>query len=111
MEWKNRFKRLFLLRISIVAFILALVGWFILWVEAFGRFFEDELLELERIVETSSFTWGLRITVLTVVILLLIKNKWLSTTWQKKPFRYTIYVVFTVSLAGWLTWAVGLIVH
>ena len=111
MEWNNRFKRLLLVRISIVGFILALVGWFILWVEAFGRFFEDELLELEKIIETGAFTWGLRITVLAVIVLLLIKNKRLKAMWQKKPFRHVIYGVYTVGLAGWLMWAVGLIVH
>ena len=108
--WKNRFKHLFLVRILIVGFVLALVGWFILWVEAFGRFFEDELLDLERIVETSAFTWGLRIFVLAMVVLLLIKNRWLTSMWEKKTFRYMIYIVFTIGLTGWLTWGIGLVV-
>lgn len=108
--WITRYKKLFKTRLLIAGFVLALVGWFILWVEFFGKYYEDELLELEKIVQTSTFTWSLRVAVLAMLLLLVLNNKWLAALWQKKPFRYTILLIYAVGLTGWLTWLIGFII-
>ncbi len=34
----------------------------------FGRFFEEELLEIEEFVQSTAFTWGLRILILAICL-------------------------------------------
>jgi len=43
-DWKRRFKKTLKVRLLILSLILAMVGWFLLWVVRFGRFFEEELI-------------------------------------------------------------------
>jgi len=52
-NWKNRFKKTFKARLVIAGLIFAAVGWFLLGVMFFGRFFEEELLEIEEFFEES----------------------------------------------------------
>ena len=58
-------------RLYIAAFILSLVGWFILFVYLFGQFFETELLALEGTLKSPVFTWALRIFIIALVIFLI----------------------------------------
>ena len=106
--WKYRFT-LFKTRLLIAGFIMSLVGWFILWVTLFGQFFTNELLALENVVQTSAFTWSLRLAVLAFVMLMLVNNKLLTRMWGKKLFRYAMYLIFAVGLIGWLIWLIGVI--
>lgn len=53
MNWEDYFKT----GLYIAPFILAIVGWFILFVFLFGQFFENELLTLEKTIETPYFLW------------------------------------------------------
>ncbi|GAI15191.1 unnamed protein product, partial [marine sediment metagenome] len=46
-DWKSRFKKTFKTRLVIAGLIFTVVGWFLLGVMLFGRFFEEELLEIE----------------------------------------------------------------
>lgn len=68
-QWKHYFKT----KLYIVSFIFALVGCFILSIYL-ASFFEKELFALEGTVQSPTFTWGIRIFIITLVILL-IKGK------------------------------------
>ena len=66
--WKSRFKKTFKARLVIAGLIFAVVGWFLLGVMLFGKIFEEELLEIEKVVKSTAFTWGLRILILGAII-------------------------------------------
>ena len=104
-DWKNRFKKTFKARLVIAGLIFAVVGWFLLGVMLFERFFEEGLLEIEEFVQSTAFTWGLRILILGVVIILIRKNKWLTKALQNKKIKVSLYIFYGVGFIGWL-WGV-----
>jgi small-conductance mechanosensitive channel len=103
-DWKEYFKT----RLYIASFILALVGWFILFVFLFGQFFENELLTLEKTIETSYFLWGLRIFIIILVILLIKGKRRIKTFFINKSVKWTIYIVYIIGALGWLAWFISL---
>lgn len=103
-NWKEYFKT----RLYIASFILALVGWFILFVFLFGQFFENELLTLEKTIETPYFLWGLRIFIIVLVILLIKGKKRIQTFFINKSVKWTIYIVYIIGALGWLAWFLDL---
>ena len=104
-DWKNRFKKTFKARLVIAGLIFAVVGWLLLGVMFIGRFFEEELLEIEEFVQSTAFTWGLRILILGAVIILIRKNKWLTKALQNKKIKVSLYIFYGVGFIGWL-WGV-----
>ena len=104
-DWKNRFKKTFKARLVIAGLIFAVVGWFLLGVMLFERFFEEGLLEIEEFVQSTAFTWGLRILILGAVIILIRKNKWLTKALQNKKIKVSLYIFYGVGFIGWL-WGV-----
>jgi len=46
---KSRGKKYFKTRLVVTGFIFAVVGWFVLGVLLFGRFFEEELMQIRKI--------------------------------------------------------------
>ena len=101
-DWKNRFKKTFKARLVIAGLIFAVVGWFLLGVMLFGRFFEEELLEIEEFVQSTAFTWGLRILILGAVIILIRKNEWLTKAMQNMKIKVSLYIFYGVGFIGWL---------
>ena len=110
MDWKNRSKRTLRAKLIIVSLILALVGWFLLGVLLVGRFYEPELLEIERPVESSAFVWRFRGVIIAFSIFLVWKHEWLALAWQKQGFRYSFYVIFGIGVVGWVMGIIDLIV-
>jgi len=101
-DWKNRFKKTFKARLVIAGLIFAVVGWLLLGVMFFGRFFEEELLEIEEFVQSTAFTWGLRILILGAIIILIRKNEWLTKAMQNKKIKVSFYIFYGVGFVGWL---------
>jgi len=75
----------------------------------FGRFFEEELLEIEEFVQSTTFTWGLRILILGAVIILIRKNEWLTDAFQNKRIKVSLYVFCGIGFIGWLWGIVDLL--
>ena len=86
----------------IAGLIFAVVGWFLLGVMLFGRFFEKELLEIEEFVQSTAFTWGLRILILGALIILIRKNEWLTKAMKNKKIKVSLYIFYGVGFIGWL---------
>ena len=107
--WKSRFRRAFNARLVIAGLIFALTGWFLLGVMLFGRFFEEELLEIEEFIQSTAFTWSLRILMLGVVIILIRKNEWLTKAMQNKKIKVSFYIFYGVGFVGWLWWITDLL--
>lgn len=105
-DWKDYFKT----RLYIASFILALVGWFILFVFLFGQFFENELLALEKTIEAPYFLWGLRIFIIVLVILLIKGKRRIQTFFINKSVKLTIYIVYIIGALGWLAWFLSLFI-
>ena len=101
-DWKSRFKKIFKARLVIAGLIFTVVGWFLLGVMLFGRFFEEELLEIEKFIQSTAFTWGLRILILGAVIILIRKNEWLTKALQNKKLKLSLYIFYGVGFIGWL---------
>ncbi|MFC1951874.1 hypothetical protein ACFLYI_02385 [Chloroflexota bacterium] len=101
-DWKSRFKKTFKARLVIAGLIFAVVGWFLLGVMLLGRFFEEELLEIEEFVQSTAFTWGLRTSILGAVIILIRKNERLTKVLQNKRIRLSLYIFYGVGFIGWL---------
>lgn len=101
-KWKSRGKKYFKTRLVVAGFIFAIVGWFLLAVLLFGRFFEEELIQIERFVESPAFQWGLRAFILAIIIALIRKNEWLDRSMQNKRFRMTLYIFYGIGAVGWI---------
>ena len=74
-----------------------------------GNFFEEELLEIERFAHSTTFVWGLRILILGAIIFLIRKNEWLIRVWQKREFKYSLYIIYGIGLMGWLLAIIDLV--
>ncbi|BDZ67870.1 hypothetical protein [Methanobacterium ferruginis] len=103
-NWKNYFKT----KLYIASFILALVGWFILFVYLFGQYFEKELLALEGTINSPFFTWGLRIVIIASIILLIKGKKRIQKFFINKSIRWGIYIIYIIGALGWLAWFLSL---
>ena len=108
-DWKKRFKITLKARLIIIGSIFATVGWFLVVVLLFGRFFAEELLEIERLVESPAFVWSFRAVIIAFTAVLVWQYKWLDRTWQKPAFRNTLYFFWAVGLMGWIMGVVDLI--
>ena len=107
---KIDFKNYFLTKLKIAGFILALVGWLLLFIFLFGKFFEQQLLALEKIFESNSFIWALRIFVISLVIFLIKGKKFIQKITNNKKVRITLKIIFIVGAVGWIWWFFTLIV-
>ena len=104
-KWTTYFKN----RLYIAAFILSLVGWFILFVYLFGQFFEKELLALEGTLKSPLFTWGLRIFIIALVIILIKGKKKIRTFFAHRRIKWALYIIVFVGALGWLAWFLSLL--
>lgn len=104
-NWKDYFKT----RLYIASFILAFVGWFILFVFIFGQFFENELLALEKVLQNPYFLWGFRIFIIVLVILLIKGKRRIKTFFINENIKWTTYIVYTIGALGWLAWFFSLL--
>ena len=89
--------------------LLVMVGWFILFVYLFGQFFEKELLALEGTLKSPLFTWGLRIFIITLVIIL-IKEKRIQTFQASRSIKWALYLILIIGSVGWLAWSISLLI-
>ncbi|AXV37889.1 MAG: hypothetical protein Kow0019_01700 [Methanobacteriaceae archaeon] len=103
-NWKSYLKT----RLYIASFILALVGWFILFVYLFGPFFEKELLALERTIQSPVFIWGLRIFIIAVIILAIKEKKRIQKFFVNRSIKWAVYVIYVIGALGWLAWFLSL---
>ena len=103
-NWKNHFQN----RLYIASFILALVGWFILFVYLFGQFFEKELIALEGTVQSPFFTWGLRISVIAAVIFLIKGKKRIQKLLVNRGIKWALHLIYIIGALGWLAWILSL---
>jgi hypothetical protein len=106
-NWTTYFKN----RLHIAAFILSLVGWFILFVYLFGQFFEKELLALEGTVKSPLFIWRLRIFIILLAIILIKWKGRIQTFHANRRIKWAIYLIFFLGALGWLTWFLCLLLY
>ncbi len=104
-NWENYMKT----RLYIASFILALVGWFILFVFLSGQLFEKELLVLEKTIQTPYFSWGLRIFIIALVILLIKGKNRIQMFFINRSVRWTLYIIIIIGALGWLAWFFSLL--
>ena len=104
LNWKNHFQN----RLYIASFILALVGWFILFVYLFGQFFEKELIALEGTVQSPFFTWGLRIFLIAAVVFLIKGKKRIQKLLVNRRIKWVLYLIYIIGALGWLAWFLSL---
>lgn len=102
MNWKERFKVTLRARLIIISCILALVGWFLLGVVLFGRYYAEELLEIERLIQSTTFLWSFRIAIIAFTAILIWKYRWLDRAWAQTSFRYSLYFFSGIGLIGWV---------
>ena len=69
-DWKRKFKTTLKARMIIIGFVFTIVGWLLLGVLLLGRFFEEELRQIEELVQSTAFVWSLRISILRAVAIL-----------------------------------------
>ncbi len=80
----------------------------ILFVYIFGPFFEKELLALEGSIQFPLFTWGLRIFMAMVVIIILKERKIIHKLVNKKNIMVLVYLILIIGSLGWVTWGLSL---
>jgi hypothetical protein len=106
---KIDFKNYFVTKLKIAGFILALFGWLLLVIFIFGQFFEQQLLELQKILESNFFIWTLRIMVISLVIVLMKFKKYTHKITNNKKVRITIKIISTGGAIGWIWFFLTLI--
>lgn len=102
-------KKYFITKLQIAGFILALVGWFLLFIFIFGQFFEQQLLALEQIFESNFFIWGLRIFIISLVIFLIKGKKFIQKIINNKKVKIILRIIFIGGAVGWIWWFFTLI--
>ncbi len=102
--WKNYFKT----RMYIASFIFALVGWFILFIYLLGPFFEKELMVLEGSIQSPFFTWGLRIFIIALAVLLIKEKGRIKKFFARRSTRWALYILYLIGASGWLAWFLSL---
>jgi hypothetical protein len=106
---KIDFKKYFLTKLKIAGFIFALVGWFLLFIFVFGQFFVEQLVGLEKILESNYFIWALRIIIISLVILLVKGQKFVQKITNNKKVKITLKIIFIGGALGWIWWFLTLI--
>ena len=86
-----------------MAFVFALVGWFMLVTVFLERFLNQDLSTLENFVEASAFKWGIKIFVI-ILLIILIKGETVISKYvaKLKVLRITLKVVLIGGLVGWI---------
>ena len=96
-------------KLKVAGFIFALLGWFLLFDFLFGSFFEQELMDLEKTIESRSFIWGLRIFIISLVIALMKgQNRINEKLKEHRSLRIFLRLVYFVGALGWLWYFVTL---
>jgi len=106
---RNSWKKYFLTRLKIVTFIFALVGWFLLFIFVFGQYFEAQLLKIEAFVQSTTFSWGLRIFIVIFVFFLLKSERLVEKLVQNPKIKLILYIIFTGGTLGWIWYFVTLL--
>ncbi|MFH1642815.1 MAG: hypothetical protein ABIC04_08020 [Nanoarchaeota archaeon] len=102
-------KKYFLAKLKVVGFVFALAGWLLLTIFLFGKFFVEELIQLEIILKSKTFIWGLRIFVIALVIALIKGQKLVTRVLKNKKIRTIIYIIYIMGSVGWIRWIISLI--
>jgi uncharacterized membrane protein len=105
---KIGWKKYLLTKLKIASFIFALVGWFLLFIFVFGQYFEKQLLEIEKFVQSNTFVWGLRIFIVALVVFLLKSEKLIERLVQDNKVRLILYIIFIGGALGWIWWFITL---
>ena len=99
MSWKSDFRKEFKINLVIIGLILGAAGCFLLATRLFGG------LATEEFLESSTLKWGFRILVIGVGAISFWKREWLAQAWQRRRFRFGLYMFYSVGFIGWL-WTV-----
>jgi len=67
MDW-SRLKRYYGVKLRVAAFIFGIIGWFLLFVSIFGSHFEQQLLGLETVAGSTTFTIGIKVLIFSAII-------------------------------------------
>ena len=102
-EW---IKKRLIIKLKITGFVLSLVGWFML-VTISAEFVGYKLGSLEGFVTSPTFTWGLRIFVIALLVLMLKGQKLLEEILQKHNWLRTVLKV--IVWGGVVGWVVGIV--
>jgi drug/metabolite transporter (DMT)-like permease len=73
------------------------------------QFFEKELLALEGTLKSPLFTWGLRIFIIALVIILIKGKKKIRTFFAHRSIKWALYIIVFVGALGWLAWFLSLL--
>ena len=95
-DWKSGFKKTFKIRLVIIGLILAVAGWFLLAVMLFGR------LGIEGFLESTALTWGFRILLICVAIVLVRKIQWLAKALPDRKAKVSLNIFYGIGFIGWL---------
>lgn len=95
-------------KLKIVGFIFALVGWFILFIFIFGQLFQQQLVVLEEIIESKFFIWGLRIFIISFIVILIKGKKFVHILTSNKKVNFLIRIIFLGGAVGWIWWIISI---
>ncbi|MDD3654943.1 MAG: YhfC family glutamic-type intramembrane protease [Desulfotomaculaceae bacterium] len=102
-ENRAQSKKFYLSKLKAAGFIFALVGWFLLFAVLFESRFETQFSEIEKFVDSNVFQWGLKIFVLSLLVVLVKWQKRIDETIQRhKWLRVMKNVIVSVGAIGWI---------
>ena len=98
-DWKTHIKN----RLKVVAFIFALVGWFLIVTVVLEDIFLQDLSGLESFMQSNQVKWGINIFVISIFVALI---KWQDKIEEKvrnnKLLGTIIKIVLIVGVLGWI---------
>jgi hypothetical protein len=98
-DWKKHIIN----RLKIVAFIFALVGWFLIITVVLEDFIHQDLSGLESFMQTNQVKWGINIFVIGLFVVLIKRQGWVDEKLNdNKLLRTTLKIVLFVGFLGWI---------
>lgn len=98
------FKKYIVTKLKIISFIFALIGWLLLFIFLFGQYFVHQLINLEKILKSNIFIWGLRIFIFLLVIILFKFQKEIQKILVNNKIKIILYIIFIGGAVGWSWW-------
>jgi|GEM_PF-2688642 hypothetical protein len=93
-------------RLKIASYIFALIGWFMLIVVPLELFFNKDFSNLEELVETNIFKWGIKVFIIIMLIILIKGQKRIEKFIARHQWLKIALRVFLI--VGAIGWIIGL---
>ncbi|MCD4808143.1 MAG: hypothetical protein K8R13_11385 [Methanococcoides sp.] len=110
MDW-SKWKRYYGVKLRVAAFIFGIIGWFLLFVSIFGSHFEQQLLGLEKVAGSTTFTIGIKVLIFTAIISIVkFQNVIIEKLEERQMLFSFLRKAYATAVFGCIFWIIILLI-